>query len=106
MLFYDEWSKIGKTTDISAFEENILLLVPVYQKALFRREKISLSSQNQPYQKFSKRITTDISSLEDVTAVYWHGSGALVFLESKQTAMRYLDIMADQLDPVMLHFLP
>ena len=36
----------------------------------------------------------------------WHGSCALVFLESKQIAMRYLDILADQVHPAMLHFYP
>ncbi|GFW77317.1 uncharacterized protein TNCV_924331 [Trichonephila clavipes] len=36
----------------------------------------------------------------------WHGSGVLVFLESKQTAMRYLNILADQVHPAMLHFYP
>ena len=36
----------------------------------------------------------------------WHGSGALVPLECEQTAMRYLDILADQIHPAMLYFYP
>ncbi|GFW82598.1 hypothetical protein TNCV_3491701 [Trichonephila clavipes] len=35
-----------------------------------------------------------------------HGSGALVFLESKQASLRFLDILADQVHPAMLHFHP
>ena len=34
----------------------------------------------------------------------WYGSGPLVLLEGKQTAMKYLDILADQVHPAMLHF--
>ncbi|GFX77538.1 hypothetical protein TNCV_4025881 [Trichonephila clavipes] len=37
---------------------------------------------------------------------YWLGSGALVFLEGKQTAVRYLEILVDQVHPAMLHFYP
>ena len=36
----------------------------------------------------------------------WLGSGTLVFLEGKQTAMRYFDIPADEVYPAMLHFYP
>ena len=36
----------------------------------------------------------------------WHGSGAVVFLKGKQTAVRYLGIQADQVHPAMLHFYP
>ncbi|GFW70664.1 hypothetical protein TNCV_2922191 [Trichonephila clavipes] len=36
----------------------------------------------------------------------WHGSNALEFLEYKQTAMRYLDILIDQVHPPMLHCYP
>ena len=35
----------------------------------------------------------------------WQGSGALVFLEGKQTVTRYLDILADQVHSAMLHFI-
>ncbi|GFU59210.1 DDE_3 domain-containing protein [Trichonephila clavipes] len=38
--------------------------------------------------------------------VLYHGSDALIFLESKQTAIRYLDILADQEQPSRLHFYP
>ena len=34
----------------------------------------------------------------------WYGSGPLVLLEGKQTAMQYLDILADQVHPAMLQF--
>ena len=34
----------------------------------------------------------------------WYGSGFLVLLEVKQTAMQYLDILADQVHPAMLQF--
>ncbi|GFS72873.1 uncharacterized protein TNCV_1392801 [Trichonephila clavipes] len=36
----------------------------------------------------------------------WHENGALVFLENKQTAMRYLDILRDQMHFAMLDFYP
>ena len=36
----------------------------------------------------------------------WHGSGVLVFLMGKQTAMQYLDILANQVHLAMLHFYP
>ncbi|GFW53378.1 transposable element Tcb1 transposase [Trichonephila clavipes] len=36
----------------------------------------------------------------------WHGSGHLVFLEGKQTAIRYSEILAVQVHPAMLHFYP
>ena len=35
---------------------------------------------------------------------YWYGSDPLVLLEGKQTAMQYLDILADQVHPAMLQF--
>ncbi|GFX98056.1 transposable element Tcb2 transposase [Trichonephila clavipes] len=41
-----------------------------------------------------------------IWGMFWHKSGALMFLEGKQTAMRYLDILADQVHPAMLHFYP
>ncbi|GFU52903.1 hypothetical protein TNCV_1142151 [Trichonephila clavipes] len=37
---------------------------------------------------------------------FWSISHALMFLEDKQTVMRYLDIMADQMHPAMWHFYP
>ncbi|GFT74043.1 transposable element Tcb2 transposase [Trichonephila clavipes] len=36
----------------------------------------------------------------------WDGSGVLVIFEGKQTAMRYLDMLVDQMHPEMLHFHP
>ncbi|GFX74937.1 uncharacterized protein TNCV_1845091 [Trichonephila clavipes] len=35
-----------------------------------------------------------------------NGSDALVVLEDKSTATKYLDILADQVHPTMLHFYP
>ncbi|GFV52785.1 hypothetical protein TNCV_2874561 [Trichonephila clavipes] len=36
----------------------------------------------------------------------WYGSGALVFLEGKQIALRYLDVLIDQVHFAMLNFYP
>ncbi|GFT27458.1 hypothetical protein TNCV_1275611 [Trichonephila clavipes] len=37
---------------------------------------------------------------------FWHGRGGLLFLEGKQTAMRYLDILADQVNSEVFYFYP
>lgn len=37
---------------------------------------------------------------------YWYKSGALLFLEGKQTSIGYLDILVDQAQSAMLHFHP
>ena len=55
-------------------------------------------------------LTRTVQESERIIMIWgmfcWHGNGVLVFFEGKQTAMRYLDILADQVHSAMLHFYP
>ncbi|GFY05701.1 hypothetical protein TNCV_4403681 [Trichonephila clavipes] len=55
---------------------------------------------------FTRTVQGSDGSIMIWSMVCWHGSGALVFLEGKHTAMRYLDILTYQVHSAMLPLYP
>ncbi|GFX72411.1 transposable element Tcb1 transposase [Trichonephila clavipes] len=95
----ESFSVIPKLFEISAYVPRFSLFCSDGRRRIWRVPRESMNP--------SCRTRTMLGSVGNILIkriFCWHGSDVLVFLEGKQTAMRYLDILADQAHPEMLHF--